>query len=286
MSQSSAAKPTKNQRRDEARAKALALRQEQERTARRQRIIAISLLVVGLVVLGAVVAWILSNRPEPAPDLSQVENPLAEVATPSTANDVGGIVVGQNGVAGDTASGDDAVVVTVYLDFMCPVCGYFEQLNGPLLTQQREAGDVLVEYRPVSILDRTSQGSQFSTRAATAAALVADQAPEDFVAFNDLMFANQPEEGTSGLDDQQIADLAVQAGVAQDVADRIADGSYLKGEGSFKPWVAAATEQATRDFAPQFGTPTVLVDGENLADLGVDWRIEGALAAAIAQARG
>ena len=277
--------PTKAERRDEARIQAERLREEQQRTARRQRTIAISLVVVGLLVVGAIVAWILSNQPEPAPDLSTVEDPLGSVSAPATANDEGGIPVGGDGVAGGTGEAD-AVEVVVYSDFMCPVCSMFEETNGAALTQLREDGDIVLEYRPVSILDRTSQGAQYSTRAATAAAFVADQDPAAFVAFNEAMFANQPEEGTQGLTDEQIADLARDAGVQEDVAAAIADGSYFTGDASFAPWVAASTEQATRDFPDGFGTPTILIDGENIADLEVDWRVPGALATAIESARG
>lgn len=279
-------KPTKAQRREDARTQAQRIREEQQKAARRQRTIAVSLLVVGLLVLGGVVAWILSNQPEPAPDFADIEDPLGSVSSPATANDEGGIPVGQAGVAGDATAGDGAVEVVVYSDYMCPICGMFEDVNGTALDELREQGEVVVEYRPVSILDRTSQGSQFSTRAATAAGLVADQAPEQFVAFNTAMFANQPEEGTEGLSDEQIADIAREAGVAEDVAAQIADGSYLEGDASFSPWVAAATEEATRAFPEGFGTPTILVAGENLSDLGVDWRIEGALVDAIEAARG
>ena len=50
---------------------------------------------------------------------------------------------------------------------------------------------------------RLSMGTGFSTRAAAAAALVADQAPEAFDAFNTAMFANQPGENTT--DDDMVA---------------------------------------------------------------------------------
>lgn len=285
-------KPTKAQRREDARTQAQRMREEQQKAARRQRTIAISLLVVGLLVLGGVVAWILSNQPKPpvdlseVPDFSEVEDPLGSVSSPATANDEGGILVGQEGVAGDATSGDDAVEVVVYSDYMCPICGMFEEINGPVLDELREQGEVVVEYRPVSILDRTSQGSLFSTRAAAAAGFVADEAPAEFVAFNAAMLTNQPEEGTNGLSDEQIADLAREAGVDEAVAAQIADGSYLEGDASFVPWVGAATEEATRAFPEGFGTPTILVDGQNLSDLDVDWRIEGALVGAIEAARG
>ena len=282
-------KPSKSQAREEARAAALRLRAEQERAARRQRTMVISLVVVVLVAFGGLAFWIISQQPdplEPLPDFSEVEDPLGSVTAPEVATEGGGFVVGQSGVAGEGASQDGAAELTVYLDFMCPICGAFEKTNGADLAQLREDGDVVVEYRPVAILDRASRGTQFSTRAATAAAVVANEAPEAFVAFNDAMFAQQPAEGSTGLSDKEIADIAREAGVPDDVAGTIANGSYYRGDDSFKHWVTAATEQATRDFAPQFGTPTVLLDGTNLSDLGVDWRVPGALATAITEARG
>jgi protein-disulfide isomerase len=273
----------KTDRREEARSRAIRLKAAQEQAARRQRTLTIVLTTVGILVVGSVVAFILMNQPEPAPDLSSVEDPLGSVSAPATANEAGGIPVGADGVAGGTAASPETVVVAVYSDYMCPICGLFEAVNGPVLKELREAGDVVVEYRPVSILDRTSQGTQYSTRAAAAAALVADRAPDAFVTFNDLLFANQPAEGTAGLSDVRLAELATEAGAPEAVASSIVDGSHMSGEDSFANWVAAATEQATRDFAPQFGTPTILIDGEKLE---VDWRIEGALATAVEEARG
>lgn len=275
--------PSKAQRREEARVQAQRLREEAERQAKRQRAILLTLLVVGLVVVGGVVAFILGNRPEPLeiPDFTGSEDPLAEVTAPATAREDGGIPVGPEGVAGVVEGAEDAVEVVVYADYLCPVCNLFEQTNGATLEELRTAGDVVVEYRPVAILDRLAAGSAYSTRAAAAAALVADRAPEAFVAFNDALFAAQPAEGTTGLTDEEIAGIARGAGVPDDVAADIADRSYLTGDDSFVPWVTALTAQTSVDFPDGFGTPTILVDGENLADLGVDWRQPGALEAAI-----
>lgn len=274
---------TKTARRDEARNQAIRLKAAQQQVARRQRTLAIALLSVGVVVLGSVVAFILSNQPPPAAqDLSSVDDPLTSVSAPATANEAGGIPVGQDGVAG-AETGPQDVVVAVYADYMCPICGAFEETNGQVLAELRQTGEIVVEYRPVAILDRFSQGTQYSTRAAAAAALVADRAPEAFITFNDLLFANQPEEGTAGLSDERIAELATQAGVPGDLASSIVEGGHMSGAESFAPWVAAATEQASRDFAPQFGTPTILINGEKFEG---DWRVEGALTAAVEEARG
>lgn len=276
-------RPTKAARREDARAAALRLRAEQEAAARRQRIVAIVLLVVGLVVVGGVVAFILLQSS--ATDETDGGDPpaLSEVVAPQGATDSGGIPVGADGVAGQ--GGDAPVTLTVYADYMCPFCGLFETTNGPVLDEMRESGEVVVEYHPVSILDRFAEGSEYSTRAATAVAHVADQAPESFLALNALLFENQPAEQTAGLSDAEIADLAREAGVAEEVAATIEDGSYLEGDASLRPWVEAATAQASEDLGG-LSTPTILVNGEVLDTAEYDWRQEGELERAVADAQG
>ena len=64
-------------------------------------------------------------------------------------------------------------MVAVYSDYLCPICGVFEQTNGATLDELRQSGEIVLEYHPVSILDRKSGGTAYSTRSATAAALVA-----------------------------------------------------------------------------------------------------------------
>src|SRR5665647_2050584 len=125
------------------------------------------------------------DKADPAPE------PLSDVADgPQGSTETGGILVGPEGVAGTVdGAAADAVVVSVYVDYMCPYCGQFEAVNGPTLDQLRGDGTIIVEYHPVSILDEASLGTAYSTRAAAAAALVADQAPEAFVAFNTALFA-------------------------------------------------------------------------------------------------
>jgi protein-disulfide isomerase len=261
---------TNAQRRDAARAEALALQKKQQSTEKRNRLIVLSLL--GLAVIGLIVAVVLILNEGQKATMDKVENVPAGVVEDT------GIPVGADGVAGTENEG--APTLDVYVDFMCPVCGSFEQINGASIAEMREAGDVTLVVHPVSILDRTSQGTEYSTRAASAAAWVADRAPEQFSAFHDAMFANQPEEQTPGLSDEQIAQIAEQAGVPADVASGIADGDALE---TYEEWVAASTEVAGSDPAvinPEtggMGTPTVLIDGERFAG----WQTPGALTEAI-----
>lgn len=273
---SNAPRPSKAQQRDSARLKALELRAEQQRRAKRSRIIAISGLVAALAVLAVVVTMILGQSKPAAPALD-AKTPLKGVTAPAVALDNGGIPVGADAVAGST-SGDGAVTVSVYYDYMCPVCADFEKVNAAPLDALMRAGDITVEYHPISILDRLSQGTEFSTRSAQAAAYVADADPEHFLAFHEAMFANQPAENSAGLSDEEIAALAVGAGVSQDVADKIAAGG-----GEFATWVAAATAQGTLDGVT--GTPTVMINGTKTA-ADVDLLTAGPLEAAIRAAMG
>lgn len=261
---------TKAQRRDAARAEALALQKKQQAREKRSRLIVLGLLGLGLVIL--VVAVVMIFQEGQKTTMERVDNVPAGVVQDT------GIPVGADGAAGTENEG--APTLDVYVDYMCPICGQFEQINGASIAELREAGDVTLIVHPVAILDRASQGTEYSTRAASAAAWVADRAPEQFNAFHEAMFASQPEEQTPGLSDEQIAQVAEQAGVPADVAAGIADGDATD---TFGEWVEAATESAGTDpdvVNPEtgsMGTPTVLIDGERFNG----WQAAGALTEAI-----
>lgn len=260
---------TKAQRRDAARAEALALQKKQQSSEKRNRVIVLS--VLALAVIGLVVAVVLILTEGQKTPMEKVDNVPAGVVQDT------GIPVGADGAAGTTNEG--AKTLDVYVDYMCPICGQFEQTNSASIAEMREAGDITLVVHPVAILDRASQGTEYSTRAASASAWVADKAPEQFSAFHDALFASQPAENTAGLSDEQIAQVAEQAGVPADVAAGITDGDA---KDTFEEWVAASTEAATSDEALAnaqggFGTPTVLIDGERFEG----WQAPGALSTAI-----
>lgn len=257
---------TKDERRDAAREQARAMREQQAKRDRRNKILGISMLAVAVLALGGVLVWVLtqggSSSDEALPDYP--DTPLSEVTdAPGAALPEGGIPVGAEGVGGTV---DDSVArVDVYLDYMCPACGAFEEANGDNLISLATEGSATVVYHPIAILNRFSNGTGYSTRAASASALVADEAPDQFAAFNEQLFAGQPEEGTDGLTNSEIADIARDAGVPGDVADQIADGTALD---RFGQWVTSATNEVSANpdlVNPQsgsFGTPTITIDGK------------------------
>ena len=249
-------KLSKTERREAARKEAERLRKIQAAKEKRSRRILILVVaaVLALIIAAVVVIAIQANRTL----LSDFEGP-----TPDGSDLHGGIPVGADG-AGSRNEG--APELDVYLDFMCPHCGSFEQVNGEDLAQAAADGEVTVIYHPVSYL------GEYSARAATAFAEVANSAPENAVDFMNALFANQPTEGGSGLTDEQIAEIAVEAGVPQDVVDTFADGTYAE-------WVQVASDQARRDGAS--GTPTVMLDGD---EWGGNWSNPGELLSAVQEA--
>ena len=269
--------PSKAERRDAARAQALAIKQKQEAADRRAKIITGSVLgVVVAVVIGLVIFLFVRNGANEA--ATKVDDiPLAEVTTvPAGATADGGIPVGADRVAGGAAT-DGAPTVAVYVDYMCPYCGQFESINNDGIEAMLTDGTANLVVHPISLLDRYSQGTDFSTRAASASAWVADRAPEQWLAFHEALFVNQPAENTPGLTDEEIAAQATAAGVPADVAEGIASGEARR---TFGQWVLSASLFAL-DEAGIEGTPAIVIDGEQWQG---DWSNPAALPQAVADA--
>lgn len=169
--------------------------------------------------------------------------------------------------------GEDSApkTVTVYEDFQCPICHEFEQATQDKLRAAVDDGRIKLDYRMVAFLDGAST-TNYSSRALNAAAVVLDTSGEDvFLKFHDLLYANQPAEGSAGLSDDELIAYAVQAG-----ADEAAIRAGIQNQ-DFSQWVINATDQMSRDGVK--GTPTVVIDGKQFGDALSD-NIKAALAAA------
>lgn len=259
-------RPSKADRRDSARAEALKLREDAQRREKRNRIFAIGGLAAAVVVLVVAVVLILGQEAKPIAYRGSEPLDIAQVTTPSTANETGGIPVGTDGVAGSSA-GEDAVVVEVVFDYQCPHCANFEAVNAADIESLLESGNVEFVFRPVAFMDYASNGKEFSTRAANAAAVVADTSPEHYLAFHNALLANQPQ--GNGLTDDQIADIALGVGVPQETVDEFTTTAPDSDERLYSRWIAAATEFTNNDLGG-LSTPAVLVNGERFPGQGAD----------------
>lgn len=260
------AEESKKARRDYARETARIMREEEKKRRRRNRILTQIGVVLGAVAVALVVILVVQ---------SSIKPPIAGPANMASdgillTGDGTGEIIGVE-TAGIPIEGkptptnpDDyaeTVNIVLYVDYMCPFCKQFEQTNAETIGTWVSQGLATVEYHPIAILDNVSQGTKYSSRAASAAACVAAYQPDSFFQANAALFSNAPAEGTSGLTNEEIASVVAQAGATDvDVVKCITDERYVQ-------WAADATER-TKSAIPNStldriaSTPTVLVNGQ------------------------
>jgi protein-disulfide isomerase len=252
----------------EARNKARELRLQQQREAERKKkrnaIIGWAGGIIIVALLAAIVVVVINAAGKNSSTSNAGGNGTVTAPAGATAN--GGIVIGESSAP---------VTVQVYFDYMCPYCGQFEKANSSELSRLIYTGKLKLELHPLNFLDEQSNGGRYSTRSANALATVADKVPGLVLAFNTALFTDQPKEGTKGLSDDKIADVAKNAGVPAAVADSFTAGTY---EG----WITQSTQTAlTKDGVS--ATPTIKINGKVF---GGDLLTAGPLTQAIEAAAG
>jgi len=288
----------KTARREAAREAARRMREQEKKRARRSRIFAIvGACVATLAVVGTIGTVLIQSHRNSAQYAqvayggsdSAVVAPEASSVTAPVANATDGIIVNNKGLGSDNPSD---VHVAIYFDFQCPYCRKFEEANGAALSALIQQGGVTLVYHPLAFLDRFSANTLYSTRSANAAAVVAHTAGDKFLPFIAALYAHQPAENTPGRTDSQISDAAREAGVPDSVAATFTDtigGTYTDSKGNqhdgtwrqYAPWVFQQTAKAESDFGANFGTPTVLINGQRFTgDLYTNGPLEDAIRAA------
>lgn len=263
---------SKKERRDQAREHAREMREaERKRKVRNSWILrgSVGIALVAVAVITVLVvnsvrqAEIDAATPKPGPAnmlsdgiLLQGDGTGEIVAVPTA-----GIAVGGEMVPTDLTKHADTVNIVTYVDYFCPVCQAFEQANAEQLGTWVSSGAATLEVHPIAILDGASLGTRYASRAANAMACVANYQPNVYFQASNAMYANQPEEQTTGLKNAEIASILAQAGATDvNIASCINDEE-------FKQWVTAATDRTNvgpipnSELARVQGTPTVLVNG-------------------------
>jgi len=271
MSPANEVRKSKAERTAEAREKARLIREEQLKKDKRNKLLIGWGIVAAVVAILVVVALVVTS--------SMKQNaPVAEQGpTPANANVHGGVTLLANTDVAktepatvDAASLGDApktppaevvapgaeaeagkpVKVVLYVDFICPVCKNFETQYNDQLTSLRNDGKITLEYRPLGFLDSRST-TNYSSRAANAAACVANTAPEKYADYFNALYAQQPAEGSAGLSDNDLKKMASDMGV--NIGSCVDDKTY-------RPYVKYTTKEAAAIGVT--GTPTVFVDGK------------------------
>lgn len=254
-------KLTRNEQRELARQKAKQLREQQVKKDKRNRLaIQIGVVVVVLAIIGIVAAFIVnaSQSSSSRPDVGE---------TPANLTYDNGIKIGV-GLQAFTATNEPVLVdaddipnIQVWVDYQCPVCQAFDVPNNSQIRSWVDTGAATVEIHPISFLDRASV-DEYSSRAANMAACTANYSPDNFYDVHSILMERQPGEGTGNLTNDDLIDIAAEAGV-----DVEGDFSSCVNSKAFADWIAVTTDEVLSnpraDSGVQItGTPTIIVNGQ------------------------
>ena len=246
-------RPTKAERREAARAKAQALRLEQEKRERRAKVTRRVLIGAGAVAVvggaaGLVTTSVLKRRRKLA-----VNNRGIPYLVRS---DDGAWTYGKNSVIDTTNEG--AAVLDVFFDYACPHCAEFDSLHADEISTLLDGGKITLVLHPCKILRQ-----DWTDLVMNALGLVIDEAPDRALAFHNAAFAEYLSIAQSGdasrLTVETVVSIAEKAGVSEDVTARLKDTIVGR---VYDPWVSLGNE--TFQSRGLTGTPTVMLRGETL----------------------
>ncbi len=266
MGEGNEEKLTKAKRREEAREQARKLRQQQQKKEKRNKVLLRGGISLAIVAIGVVVTLLIVDAVGPAgpgPKNMASDGIVIGKNLEAVRND--GIPEGGKPVASKPDRENGPIDIVLYADYMCPGCAGFERQNGELIQQYVGNGEATLEIHPISILDRVSLGTKYSTRAASAVSCVAEQQPDKFFAAHDYLLSSgvQPEENTKGLSNKDLLKNLISAGV-----ENTPELEKCVMDVKFASFIREATDRAAvgplpnTDWQSVKTTPTVLVNGE------------------------
>jgi len=264
-----------NDARRAAREKARALRTSQRKKDRRNRVLTRGGLVVALVAIVAIVAFVIVSSIQPphkgpanmASDGVLIGRGLKAERSPARAADA-------KPTPHPLDKSGQVVNIVTYVDYLCQYCGDFERTNGDQISKLLSSGAATLEIHPLPFYANSSaQGTQYSLRAANAAACVANYSPDKFFAFNRLMFQHEPKQTSAGLSDSQIGAYAEQAGASP--ISKIRSCIHNR---TYDDWTQNALDRASKGPLPNSNVktvsaenlPLVLVDGQQFTGSATD----------------
>lgn len=250
-----APRPTKNQRREEAREAARVAREKQlKRQKTLKWLIPTIASVAILAIVGGVVWAVIAFQPPPKKEAGPLNMISDGILFESDGN--GGVqyvktkAIAKGADPVKTTPREGVLNIVTSVDFTCPACKGFEQAYAKSIQSLVAEGTATLEVHPVAILDARFTGRAVSTRANNVGACVANYAPDKFLDVMSAMYEQQAQEGGPGMSNAALVKVVEGAGV--DDPDVI---SCINGE-VFTPWVTAATARSGVR-----STPTVVING-------------------------
>jgi protein-disulfide isomerase len=212
------------------------LREQQAAEARRRRTIIVSIVAAAALLIAGLVGWAVYASQRPS---------AYAVPSHTGGGDDTGIVVSSGGAP-----------VDIYLDYLCPICKRFETDAQSTLDSLAAQKKVTLTYHPIAILDDRTNPAGYSTQAGAAAGCASDGGK--FLEYTKALYAQQPGEGSAGLTNDQLIQIAKSIGLT-DPSFAPSFAQCVNG-GKYKSWMAHNTDSAAGKNIN--GTPTVLVNGK------------------------
>jgi len=214
-----AEKLTKNERRAQAREQARIAREAEKKREKRNRLMLQGGIVLGVLAILAVVAVVFAQSMKPAgPGPVNMASGGVTFGADLKVQPTPALESGAERQARDVDWDSLPLDVEVYVDYMCPACGAFDQTYGTMLENYIGSGDINLTVYPINFLDPSSKGSKYSTRAGNLMGCVVEQQPDVAFKLHNLLLSKpvQPAEGTTGLTDDELLKQAEAAGVSVD----------------------------------------------------------------------
>lgn len=212
-------------------------RQAQKQQRTRRLLISFSGLVV--VALAVVITVYFVNKKDP--------NAYTGALAPASRQTDGAILASQPGAK--------APKLEVFEDFQCPICHEFEKASGNTVKRLAAQGKVNVLYYPFWLFKQQTDPIRGNSQRAANAALCAP--PNKWIQYHDLIYKNQPAEGSKGFSNKDLIGWAKDLGFDTPSFEQCVNGNQKQSQIDAMTAFAENTRKVT-------GTPTVFLNGQSL----------------------
>ncbi|MEU2058785.1 thioredoxin domain-containing protein [Streptomyces sp. NPDC013455] len=229
------------------------LRQERERQAKRdkaKRQLIVAASVVGVLAAAGGIGYAVVQNNKPAYWEAAKDDKLVKPAN----------TTGKNGTTIVLGKSSAEKTLVMYEDPRCPVCATFEQVVGPTVKKDLDAGKFKMQYVGATFLDRNLTG-EGSKNALSALGAALDVSPEAFLEYKAAMYTKKwhPEETTDKFKDD-----AYLIEIADTVPALKGNAAFRKAvkNGTYDRWALEESKVFDKDGIE--GTPTLKMGGKTL----------------------
>ncbi len=166
---------------------------------------------------------------------------------------------------------DASKELELFVDYLCPHCKHFADVNGDYLKEIAESGEVLLHIYVRPMLDAHTGGT-YSLDTASCALAAYEQDPASFWKMDKALFGMQPGPEDNELPTQDdIYATTTKAGLSDESLAKVKEGKYED--------IANAAEKVGQE--RQIGTPVLYINGTEFSgDFTVNGEVKKAVEAA------